>query len=379
MRMLLDRPRQWRPRAWLFQVHVWAGVLTAIYVIVSSLTGAALVFHEERAEPPPRAVGSESEGPVSADQAAETLRHALPGHWLWSFSLPQHPGGPYGGGLLGQGQYVFAQVHPQTGEVYRVVTRENSRWRVLADLHNNLLSGRTGRVVNGIGGLAVLVLCLTGLFIWWPGRPAWKRGLRVEWRARWPRMIWSLHGAVGIWTLALIALISFTGLYHVWPQWFRSTVGRFAPMPRPQPRPSFPEAKGATPASATRLIASAQAAVPGRRVHAILFSRSPVAPIEAVMVPEGDSTATRADRLLLHPVTAQVVRTERYADRTAGDRLLRWLGPIHAGNFAGMWSKIVWCAAGLLMAVMAATGLIMWWNRVVRRRLAWKERAASAP
>lgn len=380
MGMLLDRPRQWRARAWFFQVHMWAGVLTAVYVIVSSLTGSALMFREEITElvaPSPRVDPGRGEAPVPPEAAVEALRGAMEGYWLWSLVMPERPGGPYGGALLGHGQYVLAQVHPATGEVYRTVTRRNSGWRWLSDLHNNLMSGRTGRVVNGIGGISVLVLCMTGLVIWWPGRTAWKRGFRIEWRARWPRLVWSLHGAVGIWMLALIAVISFTGLYHVWPRWFRSAAGRVAPLAQPQATLSFPEAEGAAPAGVSRLIASAEAALPGRRVHSVQFSRSAAAPIRVMLVAREDPVMMQSDVVLLHPVTARVVRVELHADHPAGEALLRWLGPVHAGHFAGMWSKIVWFAAGLLMAAIAGTGLVLWWNRVVRRRMAWKDRAAA--
>src|SRR5687767_13375038 len=43
----LERPRQLAARRWLFQVHMWAGVLAAVYVIVASLTGSLIVFREE--------------------------------------------------------------------------------------------------------------------------------------------------------------------------------------------------------------------------------------------------------------------------------------------------------------------------------------------
>ncbi|MBF8300898.1 MAG: PepSY-associated helix domain protein, partial [Acidobacteria bacterium] len=44
----------------------------------------------------------------------------------------------------------------------------------LIDLHDNLLGGRSGRVVNGIGGLLLMLLCVTGAIVWWPGVKAWR-------------------------------------------------------------------------------------------------------------------------------------------------------------------------------------------------------------
>ena len=54
---------------------------------------------------------------------------------------------------------------------------ERSFVRTLQDLHYDLLGGRTGRIVNGIGAAAMLLMGLTGVCIWWPGRKAWWRAL----------------------------------------------------------------------------------------------------------------------------------------------------------------------------------------------------------
>ena len=42
----------------------------------------------------------------------------------------------------------------------------------LLDLHVNLLSGKTGRLVNGICAVFVLALAVSGAVLWWPGPEA---------------------------------------------------------------------------------------------------------------------------------------------------------------------------------------------------------------
>ncbi len=69
-----------------------------------------------------------------------------------------------------------------------------------------------------------------------------------------------------------------------------------------------------------------------------------------------------------------------YGER-AGDIFLEWLPRLHFGRWRdptwGPWLKAVWAAVGLVPAVMFVTGAIMWWNRVVRRRLATREVAVE--
>ena len=52
-----------------------------------------------------------------------------------------------------------------------------------------------------------------------------------------------------------------------------------------------------------------------------------------------------------------------------GDIVLLWLTRLHFGRWRNMpVLKAVWAVLGLVPALMFVTGVIMWWNRVLRRR-----------
>jgi uncharacterized iron-regulated membrane protein len=52
-----------------------------------------------------------------------------------------------------------------------------------------------------------------------------------------------------------------------------------------------------------------------------------------------------------------------------GDVVLLWLTRLHFGRWRNMpVLKAVWAVIGLVPALMFVTGVIMWWNRVLRRR-----------
>ena len=71
---------------------------------------------------------------------------------------------------------------------------------------------------------------------------------------------------------------------------------------------------------------------------------------------------------------------ERYSDpegvygERPGDIALAWLSRLHFGRWrdptVGPYFKAAWAVFGLVPAVMFVTGLVMWWNRVVRKRAA---------
>jgi uncharacterized iron-regulated membrane protein len=51
-----------------------------------------------------------------------------------------------------------------------------------------------------------------------------------------------------------------------------------------------------------------------------------------------------------------------------GDLALAWLSRLHFGRWQSDSLKALWAVVGLAPALMFVTGVVMWWNRVVRRR-----------
>ena len=163
------------------------------------------------------------------------------------------------------------------------------------DLHDNLLTGDNGRTVNGVGGILLTLLSLTGVVIWWPGIRNWRRSLGVRFSANWRRLTWDLHSAIGFWTAVVVFMFAFTGFYLVFQLWFSPLVEKL-------------EARNGT----------------------ILNSNN----IENVVV---------------------------------------WLPRLHFGRFRQvrrsltLTLKILWVILGLAPAILSVTGVLMWWNRVVRK------------
>lgn len=61
---------------------------------------------------------------------------------------------------------------------------------------------------------------------------------------------------------------------------------------------------------------------------------------------------------------------EAPSEMRTGDQVLMWLGRLHFGRYWGIPMKIIWTACGLAPAVLFATAITMWWNRVRRTPVA---------
>lgn len=156
----IRRPQQVRFRRAVFQVHLWSGVVLGLYVFFISLTGSVLVYRNE----------------------------------LYVMATPE-------------------EVTENVAIGLRMVT-------TLIELHADLLAGSTGRRVNGIGAVAVLLSAVTGLIIWWPGIQRWRRSLVIRRGVGWKRLTWDMHSAMGIWSVAFIIVFAVSGIYLSFPEIF---------------------------------------------------------------------------------------------------------------------------------------------------------------
>ena len=75
----------------------------------------------------------------------------------------------------------------------------------------------------------------------------------------------------------------------------------------------------------------------------------------------------------IDPYTGKVLRIDSAENRSLGDVISAWIPSIHFGTFGGITTQILWFFLGLTPAVLAVTGLLMWWNRVLSKKLAkWR-------
>ena len=225
-------PQQiWLRRA-LFQIHLWAGIGIGLYIVVVSVTGSVVVYRNELyrlATPTPVIVAVR--GPFLTDERlSEAARAAYPGFTVVHLYRPRKVDRPVDIWLEHGAEARKRLFDPYTGadlgnSVAPAITFVSS----LVDLHDNLMGGATGRMLNGIGGILTVVLGLTGLVLWWPGVQHWRRGLTLRRRVGWKRFNWDLHSVLGFWTLGFVVLFGATGVYLSFPASFAALADRLEP------------------------------------------------------------------------------------------------------------------------------------------------------
>ena len=348
--------------AW-FQVHKWLGITLAILIIPISLTGSALVWHDwldEQVNPQRYPAAGAATLPATA-YAATAERLMEPRERLASISFPDEAGsvqatltkGASGGGRP-ERAWVF--MDPRTAEPIERASTSEGLVRVLHVLHGNLMVPGVGRQVVGWVGVAMFISSLTGIWLWWPLRGSFIRGLR--WKRR-PDFNSNLHHTGGFWVALPLAALSLTGVWISFPALFSQFNGEQASSGG-QGGPSGPSGP-ALPLAQPKLAADQALAAAGK------VAPGQVASLAWPTEKKGEWTVMIKGKGA--PTEVKVNEADASASITPPkpETLSRTMRRIHDGTGMPLVWQVIIFIGGILPAVLAVTGILMW-LRMRRRR-----------
>jgi uncharacterized iron-regulated membrane protein len=228
------QPRKTFLRRALFQVHLWTGVAIGIYIVLISITGSAVVFRRDLLQGKLGNVPAK-DAPASAVRLSDAqLREAVlrqyPGSTITKLTPSRRRLVPSEVTLSKDGEIRQERFNPYTGaDMGDAHPRSVAIMEWFVDLHDNLLTGETGRQVNAIGGALLCLMCLTGVIIWWRASGAWYKGFFFNPTHGWKRINFDLHAALGFWSLVILFMWGLTGIYFAFPDPFIALVDYFEP------------------------------------------------------------------------------------------------------------------------------------------------------
>jgi uncharacterized iron-regulated membrane protein len=155
---------------------------------------------------------------MSLEDVAEKAGQAYPAYEVDNIREPEDPDEPDDVVLERAHKRIERLFDPYTGaDLGDRYTVAEHIFRWLADLHNDLLGGNTGRLVNGVASCLLTLLALTGTILWWPGINNWRRSTKIKWDARFPRLNFDLHSAIGLWCCVFLFVWGVSGIYFCLP------------------------------------------------------------------------------------------------------------------------------------------------------------------
>jgi len=371
LRNLIHNPRKLFLRKALFQIHLWTGILVSLYVVIIALSGAILVFEDELTSTtlPAHLSTFDPAHTASIPTVMEQFQRAYPGARVSDIDTPWATIPAYRLRAVSPAGREFGLVaDPVTASLHA----QPDTWVIwVHDLHVLLLLGSAhGEQVNGVGAAILLILSVTGIFLWWQGLKNWSRALTIDLRRNWRRVNFDAHHAIGFWTLAIVIWWSISGIYFGWYKQFTTAVNAISPLQgmAPPPLPT-PLSSGTQRASLANVLAAAQQASPHGRLFGISDPSLSGTLVYAQMDLRAPGDFSHRDIVAIDSTNARVLSVWHYGqNHSIGDRFMWSMHPLHFGTLWGLGFKIVWFLLGLSLAILSATGVIMYWNRYLRHR-----------
>src|SRR5215469_15246786 len=195
----------------VLNVHLYVGLVAALFLISISISGAIIAFENELNRAfHPQLTNLRPEGsPLDWDSVRKRVEQQAPDWKLIRFYFPDRPDRStyvrLRSNMTHRIRHVY--VNQYTGAILGS-TEDGSNWILkVHDLHVNLLSGKAGNRIVVWCTFGLLLLSLSGIILWWP-----RKVFRFQRTSRWLRLNRDLHYTVGFWSFLAMFTFAITGL-----------------------------------------------------------------------------------------------------------------------------------------------------------------------
>jgi len=382
----------------LFQLHWFLGISAGLVLSIMGISGALYSFQGEilRAlNPDTLVIRAQGRALLSPSQMVQRIEQAT-GDKVAGLSvdgIENRAAQVFFTPPPGQRRGASRWFDPYSGELLSE-PRGQGFFRFVLQLHRWLAMGEIGqlelgRSITGISTLALIFFCLSGLYLRWPRHAASIRAwLAFDWAKKGRSFHWDLHAVAGTWVLLFYLLLALTGLYWSY-DWYRgglswllsdgqvsqSQSGGARAQGNNNPRGNNPRGAGATEvAQASEAVnydalwRGLQQAGNGEPLRWFLRQAVPGQPF-SVSYQLADAPHPRAfNQLQIDATSGQIVKHERYADKSLKAQLLGSIYVLHTGEYFGLVGRILMMLASLAMPLFFITGWLLYLDRRRKKR-----------
>jgi uncharacterized iron-regulated membrane protein len=263
-------------------------------------------------------------------------------------------------------------VDPYTLQVAGVRNLKNDFFDWILDMHRHLRWGKTGSQIIKWNVLIFFMLCITGLIIWWPKQKRFlKQAVTIKFRTKnRKRLNWDLHSVLGFYSLAILLIISLTGIFWMF-DWARDTV-RFVTN-----SPAVKEKKIKSAPSSVAVFTMEQAYEKAKSLYSetptqTFISVNPADSVSAIRVlfRYPYTLSRKQNSVFFDKYSGKVLREDLDKNTSGYDKVARANFDLHTGRIGalGIGSKIIYFLASLFAASLPVTGILIWLGRTKKKK-----------
>lgn len=196
--------------------HFYAGLCVAPFAVLLAITGGIYLFQPQIEEWLYSDLYNVTPSPINipADQHVMTALKEFRGSKAVAYVPPATDSNSALVRLKTPDSRQFTvAIDPHTGKMLGAIEDQKRPMQIIRNLHGKLLSGALGQAIMELAASWVMVLLVTGIYLWWPRIRASVFGtvlprLKAEGRIFWRDM----HAVTGFWVSILLIFLILTGL-----------------------------------------------------------------------------------------------------------------------------------------------------------------------
>ena len=393
-----------RQRLWRW--HFFAGLIVCPFAILLSITGSIYLFKPQ--------IDSYVESKINATAPIiNETAEILPANQLVSVLLDKYPNATFKVFTQAKandrtvevelrhasGQVEIYWLDQLTGQILDSAISQKRFLAVVKDLHGELLLGNRGSYVVELMASWMIILIITGLYLWLgsfgkktQGHSKWRRWFVPQLRVERVRSGYkSLHGIIGIWFTLPILVLLFSGLpwTQLWGSGFKQLQDYMSWEDQPQLKlavtPVNPKGVVAKDSSLWEIssddhshhisTASGSNEINLRPLGIIAqqLKDEDLEPPVNIYPPSGDNQSwsvrsmsqQRSKRVTLNydPITANEISRMTFADRHPVRRVVSHGISLHEGALFGLLNQLLGLMTAIAIIALSSFGLVIWWLR----------------
>lgn len=345
----------------IFYIHSIAGLVSGLFILLMSISGAALVLHDELDTMQQPEIKPWPFKNITVDSGYHVIQNKFPHAQISNCEIPENTNSPFSFFIYDtsyeQGTKVMQVfLHPQTGLILNSRggsdDMKNSFMSWLSKFHNSFHLGKTGEWLLGFFALIFLLSIITGFILFRENILAVLLFKKEVYKRS------NLHQLIGVYALIFNLMIAVTGFWmqrYVFKKEFYASYN-YTPVLK------------ASPSMLYRFDSAyngIRKQYPDFTAHVIYFPQS-----------SSGSTyvyGSRASKGYLHSQnfadeitldsTGSISSTRLFEENSPSDRYDIINSQLHMGNFGGAGIKIIYFVFGLTGALLSITGFGLWWRR----------------
>lgn len=342
-------------KKWIRNTHLWLGLSCGLIASISGLTGSLYIWQPElTALLNPELLTTNKTTPITEVYLYKTANALVEKHGdsLAKVNFPYRTQETI---ALVFDNDVTRYYNPLTGAYLGEKSDSIKFFESLRRFHRNLLIPVIGKYIMGTSTVLFFLLLLSsGAYLWYRTySKKWRKGFKIKWKAKKRKLNYDLHKAPGIIFLIPLMIIAFTGAYFTFGTYYRTAFTVFDATETPAL---------AEPGQRIGDTITYEGAFPdpgkGYDLRSLIFLNDAEKGYRFRYIKDRFlMSGLRKTKELRLDTEHTITRYTDYETTVNSNKIAAQFYPIHIGEIAGIWGRILVFISGFIPVILFVTGL----------------------